>query len=426
MAENSSSLLPEAQAYVTDLLQGKLSKTIKFHTLEHTREVVAASEKLADHYQLPEEDRLPLYLAAWFHDTGYVGGQAQDHESISIQLATEFLQNHGASEELKNKVMNAINATRMPQSPTTTIERILCDADLFHLGTNDFKEKNRLLREELNEFGREDVSKKEWRKRNIEFLQAHKYFTTFGREKLQPAKEVHLFELKDKNNEELVVKGDKKDKQKDKGKDKGKDKIVQAAEDAAAAKKKKEKENQTERGIQTVFRIMAQTQNNLSQMADNKANILISVNAIVLSVVISALVPKLESNTHLVIPVLLLVIVCVTVIVMAILATRPNITGGTFTKEEIASKKANLLFFGNFYKMSLPDYDWGMTEMLADKTYLYASVVKDSYFLGVVLAKKYRQLRIAYNIFMYGLILVMLAFAASFIIPQPVEVYQPG
>ena len=60
MAENPSSLLPEAQAYVTDLLQGKLSKTIKFHTLEHTREVVAASEKLADHYQLPEDDRLPL------------------------------------------------------------------------------------------------------------------------------------------------------------------------------------------------------------------------------------------------------------------------------------------------------------------------------------------------------------------------------
>jgi hypothetical protein len=171
---------------------------------------------------------------------------------------------------------------------------------------------------------------------------------------------------------------------------------------------------------------MAQTQNNLSQMADNKANILISVNAIVLSVVISALFPKLESNTHLTIPVIVLVVVCVTVIVFAILATRPNISGGTFTKEDIASKQTNLLFFGNFYKMGLHDYDWGMMEMLTDKNYLYSSIIKDSYFLGVVLAKKYRLLRVAYNIFMYGLILAMIAFALSFMIPQPVEVYTPG
>ena len=222
------------------------------------------------------------------------------------------------------------------------------------------------------------------------------------------------------------MKPDKKDKDKNKDKMKDKDKIVLAAEQVADEKKKKAKDNQTERGINTVFRIMAQTQNNLSQMADNKANILISVNAIVLSVVISALFPKLESNTHLLVPALVLVLVCVTVIIFAILATRPNISGGTFTKEDIANKQTNLLFFGNFYKMGLHDYDWAMMEMLNDKQYLYTSVVKDSYFLGVVLAKKYKLLRIAYNIFMYGLIVIILAFALAFIIPQPVEVYAPG
>ena len=99
---------------------------------------------------------------------------------------------------------------------------------------------------------------------------------------------------------------------------------------------------------------------------------------------------------------------------------------GTFTKEDIADKKTNLLFFGNFHNMTLPDYDWGMNEMLVDKYYMYNSIVKDNYFLGVVLAKKYRFLRIAYNIFMYGLIIAMIAFALGFIIPRPVEVYAPG
>jgi hypothetical protein len=64
--------------------------------------------------------------------------------------------------------------------------------------------------------------------------------------------------------------------------------------------------------------------------------------------------------------------------------------------------------------------------MLADKDYLNSSIVKDNYFLGVVLAKKYTYLRFAYNIFMFGLIIVMLAFAVAFMIPQATEVYTPG
>ena len=85
-----------------------------------------------------------------------------------------------------------------------------------------------------------------------------------------------------------------------------------------------------------------------------------------------------------------------------------------FTEDDIRNKKTNLLFFGNFFKMGLEDYDWAMQEMLGDRDYLYSSIVKDNYFLGVVLAKKYRFLRIAYNIFMYGLILTIIAFVVAF------------
>ena len=110
-------------------------------------------------------------------------------------------------------------------------------------------------------------------------------------------------------------------------------------------------------------------------------------------------------------------------IIFSILATRPTVTSGTFTKEDIADKKTNLLFFGNFHKMGYPDYDWAMTELLADKNYLYSSMIKDTYFLGIVLAKKYRYLRIAYNIFMFGLILAMIAFTFAFLMPGATEIY---
>lgn len=419
MSENQSMLLPEAQTFVNDLFLNKVSKSIRFHSIEHTMDVVSASMKMAEFYQLAEEDRLILSLAAWFHDTGYSSGKADDHEAVSLEIATDFLKSHNADPILVHRVTSAIAATRLPQTPNNHLEQILCDADLFHLGTDEFKEKSRLLRQEFKTFSKIEISKKQWRKQNIIFLESHKYFTTYGREKLQPEKERHLLDLKKKEIEE--GKPDKKNKQQTKAEIE-----VEKTKAAADLKKKKENDAKTERGISTVFRIMASNQSNLSQMADSKAHIMISVNSIILSIVISLLLKQLETYSNLIPPTIILTAVCVTTIVFSILATRPNISTGKFTREDIENKQTNLLFFGNFHNMPLPDYDWAMTEMLNDKNYLYSSIIKDNYFLGVVLAKKYKFLRISYNIFMYGLILSMIGFILAFLIPDAQDIYLPG
>ena len=432
MTEEQYRILSAAQDFVSDLFLNKVDKNIHFHTLQHTQEVLSGSEKMADYYHLEDEDRFALMLAAWFHDTGYSSGKAIGHENVSSELATRFLNEHNVSQQVINKVIGCINATRLPQTPHTLIEQIICDADLFHLGTSDFKEKNKLLREELNDFGNLDLSKKDWRAKNIEFLTKHAYFTSYAKEHLDPLKQVYLQELNKKagNDEKINTKKQSKDSKDPKPaliakNEKPKDKGLSAEEQKKVdeVKKKKEKESQSERAISTVFRIVAQSQNNLSQMADSKANILISVNFIVLSVIIGTLYDKLLTDPNLQIPTVLLSIVCVLAIVFGILATRPTVTSGKFTKEDIANKKTNLLFFGNFHKMGYADYDWGMTEMIGDKNYLYSSMIKDTYFLGIVLAKKYRYLRIAYNIFMYGLILSMIAFTVAFLLPGATEVY---
>jgi len=434
MTEEQFRVLSAAQDFVSDLFINKVNKTIHFHTLQHTQEVLAGSETMADYYHLEDEDRFALTLAAWFHDTGYSGGKAMGHENVSIELATKFLSEHKVNQQVINKVVGCINATRLPQTPHTLIEQIICDADLFHLGTSDFKEKNKLLREELNDFGNLGLSKKDWRQKNIEFLSKHTYFTSYAKEHLDPLKQVYLQELNKKLGiEEKMDKKQAKDPKDSKDpkpalvakNEKPKDKGLSAEEQKKVeeVKKKKEKESQSERAISTVFRIVAQSQNNLSQMADSKSNILISVNAIILSIMISSVFDKLKTDTYLQAPFTILVVICVLSMVFSILATRPNVTSGTFTKEDIANKKTNLLFFGNFHKMGYPDYDWAMTEMLSDKNYLYSSMIKDTYFLGIVLAKKYKYLRIAYNIFMYGLILSMIAFTVAFLIPGATEIY---
>ena len=98
----------------------------------------------------------------------------------------------------------------------------------------------------------------------------------------------------------------------------------------------------------------------------------------------------------------------------ATLSTRPKVTEGKVTKEDIKQRKANLLFFGNFYNMALEDFQWGVNEMLKDPDFLYSTMSRDLYFLGIVFAKKYKYLSICYNLFMYGLITSVLAFGIAF------------
>jgi hypothetical protein len=179
---------------------------------------------------------------------------------------------------------------------------------------------------------------------------------------------------------------------------------------------KKNKSEVPERGVETMFRVALRNHMTLSNIADTKANILLSVNAIIVSLALSNLLPKLDnpSNAHLLIPTIIFVIFTVASIILSILATRPNVTEGKFSKEDVANKKVNLLFFGNFHQMQLEDFEWGISEMMTDRDYLYGSLTKDLYFLGLVLNRKYKILRITYTVFMIGIIVSVLAFAISF------------
>ena len=152
----------------------------------------------------------------------------------------------------------------------------------------------------------------------------------------------------------------------------------------------------------------------LSGMADNKAHILLSINSIIISIVLSVLVKNLSYLPYLIFPTVVLVIVSLASIVFAVLTTRPKVSKGVFTAEQIHNREANLLFFGNFHKMEWESYEWGIKEMMYDKEYLYRSMTKDIYFLGKVLAAKYHYLNIGYKVFMFGMIGSVLAFGISF------------
>src|SRR5690554_6634841 len=181
--------------------------------------------------------------------------------------------------------------------------------------------------------------------------------------------------------------------------------------------KKLKKLERPERGIDTLFRVTLRNHTQLSAIADSKANMLLSVNSIIISIILTAIIPKLDSpsNSHLIIPTFTLLIFSVASIVITIMATKPKVSSTPITKADIQSRKANILFFGNFHQLALTDFNEAMNDLMEDRDYLYDTLIKDLYSLGVVLNKKYKLLGISYTVFMIGIIVSVTAFCIAFI-----------
>jgi predicted metal-dependent HD superfamily phosphohydrolase len=387
-------ILGQLKIHAVNLFYSNKDERFVYHNLTHTEQVVENVVKIASHYQLNDTDFFIVTAASWFHDLGYLF-DCGAHESKGAELAGQFLKEQGLDEAIIEQVKGCIMATKMPQKPVGLLQQIVCDADLFHLGSDRFKDRNRLMRKEAAGFCNQEIDKDEWRAKTISLFKMHHYHTDFCQQLLNAKKAENLAELEHKQlmqaQSPVPVKSDK------------------GLEDSA----KKKKKDRPERGIETMFRIASTNHQRLSDMADNKAHIMISTNSIILSVILSILLRKLEDNPHLIIPTMILLVVCVVTMVFSILATRPSIPSGVFTPEDITAKRVNLLFFGNFYRMSLPEYENGMNKLMEDRDFLYGSLIKDVYAQGVVLGRKYRLLRIAYNVFMFGTVGAVLAFIVA-------------
>lgn len=411
---NYYTLLDEVKQYVTSFFHTHANDKLIYHNLVHTENVVSAAIEIANHYRLNDLDYFIVVTAAWFHDIGYYTEPSR-HEEKGAEEAAAFLNRKGVDAKTIETVANCIRATRLPQNPQTLLEKIVADADLFHLGTAKFAELNKIIRKEFIELHKIDISKDEWRNKTIRLLESHQYHTDYCRLLLNDTKAKHLEKLKAKaaeKNPELknAVAAAVMVAQPQSTKSKSKPLIPEELDE------KSKRKARPDRGIETMFRITSGNHQRLSDMADSKAHIMISVNSIIISVLLSVLLKNLEQFPQYTIPAMTLLAVSLVTIVFAILATRPNIPRGTFTQTDINEKKVNLLFFGNFFKMSMDDYTSGMLQMMDDRDFLYRSLIKDVYSQGVVLGSKYQRLRISYNVFMYGLIVSVIAFSIAAIV----------
>lgn len=392
-----SAIIEKTQSYVSDLLNERLTENHVFHNLKHTVEMVEAAQEIAGHSDVSNEDFEIVIIAAWFHDTGHIETYDR-HEEASCRIAQDFLEKESYPKEKINRVIQLIMTTKRDKAPENKLEAILHDADIIHVGKKGSLKKGKRLREEWQSILDKQFTDKEWFELDKSFYSDSQFYTQYAIETYNEMRLKNLNKL-----ERKMEKSKKSDKTK-------------SIKDFDKEVKKAIKERVPERGIETVFRLTSRNHLRLSGIADNKANTLISINAIIISIVLSILIDKLELSTHLIIPTILILITCVSTIILAVLSTKPKVTHGQISKEDIENRQGNLLFFGNFFRMSLEDYEWGMNELMKDRDYLYHNLIQDLYFLGLVLERKYKFLRWAYTAFLYGLIISVVSFITAVII----------
>lgn len=388
-------LVQKAEKFVFSLFRDKVSDAHIYHNFQHTSRVFLAVKILVENLQVSDSDAEILYLTSWFHDTGYSVSE-QNHEQKSAEIARDFLVNESFPEEKIKEVERLVQATCMAHTPTDLLEEIIKDADTSHFADANYLGICELLRAEWEITLNKTFSDLEWNTLNRDMLlNKHRYYTDYAKENWQRQKEENITGIQKRivkfSTPEMLLKDKRKDF--------------------------KDEKRDYSRAIDTMFRVTLNNHTRLSEIADSKANILLSVNAIIISIVLTSLIPKLDSprNYHLIFPTFILLISSVISIISAIISTRPKVTSGSFTRDEVQQKKVNILFFGNFYKMPLSEYEWAMNELMKDRDALYNTLTKDLYYLGLVLNRKYKLLRITYGIFMTGIIVSVIAFVWAFL-----------
>lgn len=391
-SNSTNSIIDESKAFVKDLLKEESLGRLLFHNYNHASEVAEAAVSLGESLQLKDDELEMLELAAWFHDTGYTEGR-EGHESISVKIASNFLQERNYDKDKINTISRLILSTDVAKEPTNPLEEVLHDADLAHIGRKRFFRRGELLRAELEITENSQFSELEWQQKQYDFIINRTFITLAGQKEFGKRRAKNIKKQRDN-----IVSAKKITRRLNTGKDLG-------------------------RGIDTLYRSTYRSHINLSSIADGKANMMISINTILISVIVTfsgASFSMFEGGGELpslrfTIPILILLVSSLFSVFFAVMSARPKVTEKEVSKGKVKKRDVSLLFFGNFLEISQEAFTKHLGELKNNQEELYDSMSMDIYNLGLVLKEKYRMLSISYTIFIIGITLSVVGFVGIFL-----------
>lgn len=319
-------------------------------------------------------------------------------KEVSVDKIIKKLENKFELEkEIITKVKIIVVESFPFNKPHLLESKIISDANIMDFSCSQGRDRLKQMYEQmlLRDF---KLSKTNWYDTLITILESYKTSTNYGKTKVQPSIDKLYKNLKkerknlEKHNNLILQKELK----------------ISDEEIKKLKKYLRKTKDRDDRGIQTLFRNTSRNHYTLNRMVDGKAKIMITINSIILSLILGGIIGKSSSEITSYIPSIIFAIANLISITFAIISIAPNKTQGNFTVEEIRNKKGNLLYFGNFHNMHYRDFEWAFLQMLSDKNYLYTSMIRDFYYQGQTLQKKYIHIRISLFSFLFGLAITIL------------------
>ena len=402
-SNQNSNILMEAGVFVLDFFNQNEASGLTYHNYQHAVELVSLVENIGlateETPAFSKEVIEIAQLAAWFYNTGFLKNYDHSKEQ-SIEYLKAFLENHQFPTERITRAVNCINVTRSGGNPSTEEQQLFSDALNALQTCESFFERSPLLRLEWELVQNRYLSNFDWNQIQLQYLLQARFYTPYAK--------IHFEPIVAQN---ILIQKSKVEKSKLTG-------TSPLEEDGSIRNFQGLERKLPSSAIQTFFRANYRNHINLSAIADNKANIMISVNAILISVLISLLTYKniTETNPMVLMPVVIFLVINMISLVFAVLSIRPKVTSLNSESTSPSVAKKNIVFFGNFVNLNLEKYEEAVDAMFRDGELLYGNMVRDLYYLGKVLDKKYRYLTIAYNTFMVGFVATVITFLITILL----------
>ena len=396
-----SNIVVEAGEQVLHLYNKNANTRLLLHNyafaqalVEKTGEIGAAANATPDTLEITS-------LAAWFLTVGYLFDYEQ-YLPHSLDQAQRFLALRDYPEAGQRAVLQCLQSIENQKTTTTLEHKILSDALHITRWIDRFEERNPLMRLEEEFMLRQKFDKKSWAQRQLRRLLEVHLHTHYAKTHYEPALAQCI-----QSQQAAIEKAERNASP-----------MPYAGTTAEELRPFQHIDDNPIRAVQTFFRTNYRNHINLSAIADNKANIMISVNSILISVLISILSYRnlAETNPQVLLPVIIFLVTGLASLIFAVLSARPKITSLNLPEMPPEEKRRNIVFFGNFVTLRLDEYEEAMDAMFRDGELLYGNITRDLYYLGKVLEKKYRYLTVSYNIFMVGFITTVLTFLMALLL----------
>jgi chaperonin cofactor prefoldin len=395
----NNTILNKVELFATDFITNKNPESVIYHDISYTHRLVSAVKEISEKENITEKEKELLVITAWIFGTGYYDAEIFKSNKIfagcmacTQRVSDDFLKENVSKEDIE-RIYSILTNTKHPAKPKNKLDYIFADSLYMDFAREKGKKYVKKMYQELLIFNAVNLGKKKWNDELIKLLEDHRYYTNYGKSELETKKHILIKDLKKDAKALDSIQSTALKKELDIS-DKELKKLKGSLEEV---------KNVDIRTIQTLFRNTSKNHYTLNQMVDRKANIMISINAIINSLLIGGLLgPSTTILDVKLLPVFILLLASSVSIFYAIMAINPNKTHGEFTEDQIRNKQGNLLYFGNFHNMSYRDYEWAMLEMITDKDYLYSSLIKDIYYLGEKIHKKHTNIRNSLIVFLVG------------------------